>query len=124
MVEKNGDLIAKIVPNIGKHTLQLVIENNVQQGSEIHTDELLSYSGLKHKGYNHKTVNHGAGEYVRDNCHVNSIEGFWARLKLSIRGTHVHLSKKYLLSYVKEFEYRFNSRKNPSGMFDELISSF
>ena len=44
---------------------------------------------IEKAGYSHETVNHGAGEYVRGSCHVNAVEGFWARLKLSIRGTHV-----------------------------------
>ena len=29
-------------------------------------------------GYEHETVNHGAGEYVDGDCHVNGVEGFWA----------------------------------------------
>ncbi len=124
MMEKSGELIAKVVPNIKKKTLQTIIENNVAKGSELHTDELLSYTGLKDRGYTHKTVNHGDKQYVNGACHVNGIEGFWARLKLSIQGTHVHVSSKYLLNYVREFEYRFNSRHQPQQMFDELISSF
>ena len=61
----------------------------------VHTDELKSYSGLSKAGFEHETVNHGAGEYVDGDCHGNGIEGFWARLKLSIRGTqhcghHLH----------------------------------
>jgi len=124
MVQRDGDVIAKVVPNIKKKTLQTIIENNVEAGSEIHTDELTSYQGLDKRGYKHSTVNHGLREYVRDMCHVNAVENFWARLKLSIKGTHVHVSGKYLQNYVREFEYRFNSRKVPQMMFDELISSY
>lgn len=124
MMEKSGELIAKVVPNIKKKTLQTIIENNIAKGSELHTDELPSYTGLRNKGYTHKTVNHGDKQYVNGDCHVNGIEGFWARLKLSIQGTHVHVSSKYLLNYVREFEYRFNSRHQPQQMFDELVSSF
>ena len=83
-------------------------------GSTVHTDELKSYNGLSKAGFEHKTVNHGAGEYVDGDSHVNGIEGFWARLKLSIRGTHVHVSPKHLQNYVKEFEYRYNRRKRPT----------
>jgi transposase len=124
MLEKNGDVMTRIVPNIKKKTLQTIIENNIEAGSELHTDELLSYRGLNKKGFNHKTVNHGTHEYVNGDCHVNGIEGFWARLKLSIKGTHIHVSSKYLQNYVREFEYRFNSRKNPPSMFDELVSTY
>jgi len=124
MLEKNGDVMTRVVPNIKKKTLQTIIETNIQSGSELHTDELRSYIGLHKKGFTHKTVNHGTYEYVNGDCHVNGIEGFWARLKLSIKGTHIHVSSKYLQNYVREFEYRFNSRKNPQSMFDELISTF
>ena len=68
-------------------------------------------------------MNHGAGEYVDGDCHVNGIESFWARLKLSIRGTHVHVSVKHLQKYVKEFEYRYNRRKRPERIFDDLVAS-
>ena len=89
----------------------------------VHTDELKSYSGLSKAGYEHETVNQSASEYVRDDCHVNGLEGFWARLKLSIRGTHVHVSGKHLQKYVKEFEYRYNRRKRPGAIFGDLVEN-
>ena len=103
MVERGGDVMAKVVPNVQKKTLQPEIVANVEAGSTVHTDELKSYNGLAKAGFGHETVNHSAEEYVRGDCHVNGIEGFWARLKLSIRGTHVHVSGKHLQKYVKEF---------------------
>ena len=112
------------MPNVRKKTLQPIIKENVEKGSTIHTDELKSYSGLSKAGFEHETVNHGAGEYVDGDCHVNGIEGFWARLKLSIRGTHVHVSAKHLQKYVKEFEYRYNRRKRPASIFADLVARF
>ena len=123
MLERDGDVMARVVPNVRKQTLQPIIAENVEIGSEVHTDELRSYSGLGKAGYDHDTVNHSAGEYVSGDCHVNGIEGFWARLKLSIRGTHVHVSGKHLWKYVKEFEYRYNRRKEPSSIFGDLVAS-
>ena len=124
MLERGGDVMTKVVPNVQKKTLQPIIKGNVEQGSTVHTDELKSYSGLSKAGFEHETVNHGAGEYVDGDCHVSGIEGFWARLKLSIRGTHVHVSAKHLQKYVKEFEYRYNMRKRPELMFDRLLAAF
>ena len=124
MLERDGDVMTKVVPNVRKKTLQPIIKENVESGSTIHTDELKSYGGLSKAGYEHETVNHGAGEYVDGESHVNGIEGFWARLKLSIRGTHVHVSRKHLEKYVKEFEFRYNLRKTPELMFDRLLASF
>ena len=120
MLERDGDVMA----NVRKKTLQPIIKENVVKDSTVHTDELKSYSGLSKAGFEHETVNHGAGQYVDGDCHVNGIEGFWARLKLSIRGTHVHVSRKHLQTYVKEFEYRYNMRKRPELMFDRLLAAF
>ena len=124
MIERDGDVMANVVPNVRKRTLQAFISENVEPGSTVHTDELKSYGGLAAIGYTHQTVNHGAGEYVRGSCHVNGIEGFWARLELSIRGTHVHVSRKHLQKYVKEFEFRYNRRKRPGTMFGDLVARF
>ena len=61
---------------------------------------------------------------MNGDAHVNSIEGYWSHLKKSINSTQIHVSKQHLEKYAKEFEYRFNSRKNPEKMFPELISTF
>jgi transposase len=124
MLQRDGDVMAKVVPNARKKTLQPLIESHVAPGSTVHSDELASYQGLAAKGYDHQTVNHGAEEFARDDCHVNTLEGFWARLKLSIRGTHVHVSGKHLQKYVGEFEYRYNSREEPEKMLPELLTTF
>ena len=124
MLERGGDIMATVVPNVRKLTLQPIIAENVEPGSTVHTDELGSYKGIDRAGYRHETVNHGLGEYVSGDSHVNGLEGFWARLKLSIHGTHVHVSGKHLPKYVKEFEYRYNMRTNPDRMFDRLLAAF
>ena len=62
MMQRDGQVMTKVVPNVAKKTLQPIIEENVVEGSTVHTDELRSYKGLKKAGYNHKTVNHGAQE--------------------------------------------------------------
>ncbi len=123
MVERGEDVMAGVVPNVRKRTLHPLIAENVERGATIRTDELRSYRGLDKAGYRHRTVNHGAGEYVSKGSHVNSIEGFWARLKLSIRRTHVHVSRKHLQKYVKEFEYRHNRQKRPDAIFGDLVVS-
>ena len=53
---------------------------------------------------------------------MNSIESFWSRLKNSIRGTHVHVSKQHLWKYMKEFGYRYNRREKPNSIFSERVT--
>ena len=123
MLERGGDVMAKVVPNVSKRTLYPIITENIEPGSTVHTDEFGTYRGLDRAGYRHETVNHGLGEYVSGDSHVNGLEGFWARLKLSIRGTRVHVSRKHLPKYVKEFEYRYNRRRRPAAIFGDLVAS-
>jgi transposase len=107
MVERDGEVIARVVPNVRKNTVHPIIEDGIEKGSTVYSDELKSYDGLAAKGYTHEAVNHGRGEYVRGACHTNTIEGYWSRLKNSIRGTHVHVSGKHLQKYAGEFEEGF-----------------
>jgi transposase len=124
MVERGGEVMAKVVSNARKRTVQPIIEASVEKGSTVYTDELKSYDGLAAKGYAHEAVNHGRGEYARGECHTNTIEGYWSRLKNSIRGTHVHVSGKHLQKYAGEFEYRYNRRQKQRKMLTELLSEF
>lgn len=124
LMERDGSVMTQVVPNARAVTLLPVIYNNVKEGSTISSDEWGAYSHLPAYGYKHGKVNHSKGEYVRGIHHTNSLEGFWSRLKNSIRGTHVHVSRKHLQKYLVEFEYRHNMRFNPSQMFDRLLVSF
>jgi transposase-like protein len=124
MLERGGEAMTMVIPDVRRDTLQPIVRANVERGSTVHTDELGSYRGLGYKGYRHKTVNHSRGEYVKGNSHVNGIEGYWSRLKNSIRGTHIHVSRKHLSKYLGEFEYRFNMRGKPEAMFARLLLSF
>jgi transposase len=124
MMQRDGHVNAQVVPNVRRKTLEPIIQANVCEGTRIHSDELRSYMTLSEKGYKHSTVRHGVGEFVVGDCHVNSLEGYWSQLKKSIASTHIHVSGKYLERYVKEFQYRFNHRKEPWTMFPELLATF
>ncbi len=100
------------------------VTSQVPKGAVIYSDDARVYQSLSWYGYRHRAVNHSAGEYVREDAHTNSIEGFWAMIKRSIRGTHIHVSAKHLPKYLGEFEYRFNMGKEPDAMFRRLLLSF
>jgi len=124
IVERGGPVVTRVVPNVKRSTLLPEIKEMVSEGTTVHTDALGSYRVLKDHGYAHQFVNHNVGEYVRADCHVQTIEGFWSQLKRAINGTHIHVSGKHLWKYAKEAEFRFNRRHNPEGMFPALISTF
>jgi transposase-like protein len=61
----------------------------------------------------HKTIRHSSGQYVDDVVHTQTIDNFWSLLKRGIMGSFHKVSRKYLLPYVAEFEFRYNNRSNP-----------
>jgi transposase-like protein len=124
MLERGGDVMAKVVSHVDAKTLVGQIARKVEKGSTISTDEWRAYGGLRKAGYVHGRVNHGREEWVKGIHHTNSIEGYWSLLKRSIRGTHVHVSAKHLQKYLGEFEFRYNLRHSPSVMFSRLLASF
>jgi transposase-like protein/predicted RNA-binding Zn-ribbon protein involved in translation (DUF1610 family) len=125
LLEKGGELISRVIPDVKRDTLWNIIEQTVLPGTTIHTDELRSYRGLQLRGYRHQTVNHKEGEYVSQfGCTVNPLEGYWSMLKRGLSGTHIHVSPKHLSKYLGEFEYRWNMRQVPHLMLDRLMYSF
>lgn len=125
MMERDGDLVTEVVPNVQGQTLLPHIQDHVSKDATIHTDELTSYNLLKRRGFKkHKTVNHGAKEYARGDIHVNGVESFWKIFKDSVRSTHMHVSAKHLRKYAKEFEFRHNNRHISKQMFPRLVSEF
>jgi transposase-like protein len=124
IVERGGKVMTKVISNTSRRTLERLIRANVVSRSTISTDEAGGYRGLGRFTYKHGSVNHSIEQWVDGIHHTNTIEGFWSQIKRSIRGTHVHVSRKYLAKYLGEFEYRYNMRKVPWLMFNRLISAF
>lgn len=121
MLERNGNIMTKIVPNVKRSSLHPLMVENLDKDTTVISDEHSAYLSC---GFKHETVNHYKKEYVRGNIHTNSIEGFWSQIKRSIKGTHIHVSKKHMQKYLVEFEYRHNMRKTPSLMFTRLLQAF
>ncbi len=124
MLERDGDIMTRVVPNVRRATLERHIVENIKGGTTVSTDELKSYAKIARFGYDHGTVNHSADQWVDGIHHTNSIEGFWSQIKRSIRGTHIHVSRKHLSKYLGEFEFRYNLRHAPETMFARLLTSF
>lgn len=102
---------AFVVPNTNKATLEPIIEQFVDKGSMVITDELTSYNGLDSLGYEHRVVEHSAEEYANGEIFTNSIEGFWSHFRRMITGCYHDISDKHMQSYINEAVYRWNTRK-------------
>lgn len=121
MVERDGRISTKVIPDTKTDTLIPLIKKNIKKGSTLSTDDHRSYKKLGELGYEHKSLLHSVRQFKEGKHHTGTIEGYWSRLKLSIRGTHIHVSKKHMPKYLGEFEYRYNHRKR--DIFSDLINS-
>lgn len=129
LAERGGKTKAVVIPNVKKDTLRDVVLDNVEPGSVVSTDELMSYGLLTGDGYEHGRVSHGKGEYAvydyrsGNTFHVNTVEGFWRLFKASVRSTHVQISAKHMQRYLSEFTFRASNRERVNGMFDLLVGA-
>jgi transposase len=122
MVERNGRVRARIIPDVKARTLLPAIDATVSKDAVVHTDDLASYRGLGKMGYAQFTVAHSEKVYVTgDGIHTNSIEGFWSQLKRSIDGTYHHVSARHLQGYVDEYSFRYSHRNDQQAMFLTML---
>ena len=113
-----GNVVAAPISSTDGPTLKGVIRYHVAPGSTVYTDNHAGYRGMA--GYNHASVNHGVGEYVREQAHTNGIESFWALLKRGYYGIYHYMSVKHLHRYVNEFSFRHNTAKVDTIEFIEM----
>lgn len=122
IVERQGSVVAKMVPNTTGKTLMGFIAETTDSPISVYTDEYASYSTLSRTGYTHETIRHSAQVYVRGDVHTNTIEGFWSTMKRGIDGAHHSVSRKYLQSYLNEYAFRYNRRNDSTPMFTLLVN--
>jgi transposase-like protein len=127
MKERGGRFVAAVVPNVRTATMRPLVLDHIKRGSTISTDEYAIYNLLESDGYQHGRVKHSAEEYARwdgdVHHHVNGVESFWRLFKSAIASTHIHVSEKYMQTYLNEFAFRQTHRKLGQAMFDLLIAS-
>src|SRR5258707_10631204 len=123
ILERGGEVRAAVVGNRKKHALHTNINAHVKAGSAIYTDALMSYQGLRDKGFEHAVVDH-AECYVDGQVHTNGCENFWSLLKRGLHGTYISVEPFHLFRYIDEQAFRYNYRKdmNDAERFDLAVS--
>jgi len=107
ILERNGKVYTKVVPNVSKETLMGEIKKKSKKGSVFYTDCFKSYKSLKQFG-KHNKVNHSK-TFGKSHNHINGIEGFWSYAKERFHKYHGINRANYPL-YLKEMDFRFNHR--------------
>jgi transposase-like protein len=121
-IERGGKIRLKVDNRADRETLHAFIKQMAAPEAEcIMTDEHPGYEGIADEDTRHETVSHSKDEWVRGECHTNTVENAWSLFKRSIVGSYHQISAKHLDRYLDEFEFRFNNRNNPYLFRDTLL---
>jgi transposase-like protein len=127
MIQRGGQVVINLMANVKQETIEPFIKDMIVPGTRVYTDEYGIYARLCAWGYDHKSVNHGRGEYARDEdgdgfceVHVNTMEGFWSLLRSWLR-PHRGISQEKLPLYLGFFEFVHNARKRGKALLHALI---
>ena len=101
-------------------TLRDIISRNIVQGSIVHSDLWRGYQRLDELGMTHATVNHS--QSFRNpiiGVHINTIEGTWNGLKLSIPPRN--RNEDFIDNHLLVFIWRRNNNEN---LWSALLTAF
>ena len=122
LVERNGRARSFHVNSIGGKTIFPIMKAHIAKDTHINTDEGSNYihvaqfkdvdsRPLEQMFDKHSYVKHHVGEYVRDNIHTNTIEGYFSIFKRGLNGVYQHCSTQHLGRYLHEFDFRYSYRE-------------
>lgn len=105
-----GRAKSMVVNDLRAKTLVPILKENIAKEVVVYTDEAGQYQNLNKDFAEHDFVRHGQGEYVRDEVHTNTIEGYFSIFKRGMKGVYQHCAKKHLHRYMAEFDFRYCNR--------------
>ena len=118
LVERGGEVRSFHVDRSVVADIVPIVRKNVRRESNLMTDESNLYVNLGKEFKDHQTVEHGIGEYTRDEAHTNTIEGFFSIFKRGFKGVYQHCGEAHLHRYLAEYDFRYNNRSR-FGIEDE-----
>ena len=120
LVERGGRVRAFPMPRVTAENLQNAIFNFCSKDARLMTDESPLYVTAGKQMADHQSVKHALREYVRDDVHTNTVEGFFSLLKRGINGVYHHVGKGHIGRYLDEFAFRYDHRKVSDGARAQL----
>lgn len=119
-VEKKhaGFVKMKVTQKLDKQTVNKFVEENIEPGSKIQTDDLAIYNSLTDLGVKHEQYPIVSGEKPLPWVHT-----IISNAKTFCLGTYHRFGRKHLQAYLDEFCYRFNRRFWEDQLFDRLLSA-
>ncbi len=120
--ERGGNIRAAVAPDSSTVAHYGFLSKNIQKGSHLMTDGANTIKSAA-RGWDHYTVNHNKREFVRGPVHVNSIEGFFAHVKRSVKGVHKTISQKHAQAYLNGFVFHWNNGRSDKERFGLLLGT-
>lgn len=125
-VERKGRLRAAVIGSSRKQrevtgAIRDTFREFVLPSAMVFTDDWGGYNALD-RDYSIRRVRHSQRIYVEGNTHTNTIEGFFGHFKTDVRGTHHHVSTKWLPGYLNEWVWKWNHRDDDEAMFRTLLT--
>jgi transposase-like protein len=117
MVERGGRIRFRVIGSRYGAVLSRAVVANVNPDSIIFTDDWASYKPLRRHYIDHKIINHAEGIYVRGDVYTNTIEGAFGNMKTGMRGVYKKVSRAYLQSYLDEYAWRHNAKREGPALF-------
>lgn len=121
MVERGGRLRFRVIESRHGAVLSKAVTANVNPESILITDDWGSYKPLRRHYIDHQVINHSASIYVEGTTHTNTIEGAFGNMKTGMRGVYKKVSKAYLQSYLDEYVWRHNAKREQGALFVQLL---
>jgi len=105
-----GLVKAAVVNDASAAETERVMNEAVAADSHLMSDEWSSFMAMGSNFAAHDTVRHSDREYARGIVHVNSVEGFNARVRRTVAGVFHHISPRHADLYFTEIGFRWSQR--------------
>jgi len=111
LIDRNSKKVRSFhIDGVSAATLVPMVIENVAEETRMMTDEAGAYFTLGDHFASHESVNHKADEWVRNEVHTNTVEGYFSIFKRGMKGVYQHCAEKHLHRYLAEFDFRYSNR--------------
>jgi len=122
-IERKRRARAQVVASgSAKNHKNFLWQNVSTKDTKLMTDKALQLDNVA-RPYERYSVHHKKREFVRGKAHTQTVDWFWSHVKGSLRGTHKHVSPKYLQSYLDGFVFHYNNAGSDKERFFALLDT-
>jgi len=110
-----------VLAGLRKQEIKRWAQKHIQPGTNIVSDALPCFLGLKEAGLNHHSLVVGNSKDPKKTAPFNWVNTILGNLKSSLAGTHHKLSRNHVPRHLATFQYRFNRRFSLKNLLPKLV---